>query len=97
MEISSKQRAYLRRLAVNEPVICHIGKADITPALIKQVDDALTARELIKCSLQRGATMTTQQVLDELCQQTSAIPVAQIGRRCVLYRANPEKPGIRLP
>ena len=48
--ITSKQRAYLRSLAVNEPTIMQIGKGGITENLIKTVSDALEARELVKLS-----------------------------------------------
>ena len=48
MELSSKQRAYLRSLSNDLDVIVHIGKDGIGDNLVKQADDALEARELIK-------------------------------------------------
>ena len=46
--LTSKQRAYLRSLAVNEDTILMMGKSGMSPELAKQADDALEKRELIK-------------------------------------------------
>ena len=48
MMLTSKQRAYLRSLAVNEDTILMMGKSGMSPELVKQADDALEKRELIK-------------------------------------------------
>ena len=48
MELTSKQRAQLRSLATNMDTIVHVGKDGIGDNLVKQADDALEARELIK-------------------------------------------------
>ena len=48
MELTSKQRSQLRSLANSIDTIIHIGKDGISENLIKQADDALEARELIK-------------------------------------------------
>ena len=46
--LTSKQRAYLRSLAVNEDTILMVGKSGMSPEVIKQADHALEKRELIK-------------------------------------------------
>ena len=48
MELTSKQRAQLRGLANTMDTILHIGKDGIGENLVKQADDALEARELLK-------------------------------------------------
>lgn len=48
MTLTSKQRAYLRSLAVTQEPILHVGKGGISDTLVKQAEDALTARELFK-------------------------------------------------
>lgn len=56
--LTSKQRAYLRSLAVDIDTIVMVGKSGMSPELTKQADDALTARELIK-----GKVLETAPVL----------------------------------
>ena len=48
MDLTSKQRAQLRGLANSIDTIVHIGKDGLGENLVKQADDALEARELIK-------------------------------------------------
>ena len=49
MELTGKQRAQLRAMANELEPIVHIGKDGIGENLVKQANDALEARELIKC------------------------------------------------
>ena len=46
--MTSKQRAYLKSLAMDQSAILQIGKSSLTPEITKSVDEALEARELIK-------------------------------------------------
>jgi len=95
--ITSKQRAYLRGLANNMEPILHVGKDGIGDNLIKQADDALTARELIKGTVLQNCPLTAREALDELCEKIGAEPVQTSGRRFVLYRQREEEPEIVLP
>lgn len=92
--INTKQRAALRAMANQLEPIIYIGKAGITDHLVTQVDDALTARELIKGTVQENAEYTAKQALHILCERVCAEPVQAIGRKFVLYRRNHEKPKI---
>lgn len=96
MDLTSKQRAQLRGLANSIDTIVQVGKDGIGDNLIKQVNDALEARELIKGAVQPGAPVTAKEAMEELCRQTGAEPVQQIGRRFVLYRPSRENPRIVL-
>lgn len=91
MSLTSKQRAYLRSLANTLDTILYIGKEGITPNTVKQVYDALEARELVKCSVQKGAPMDAREACQILCGQTGAEPVQCIGSRFVIYRQSREK------
>ncbi len=53
MELTSKQRAQLRSMANSMEAVVHIGKGDLGENLIRQTDEALEARELIKCRVWR--------------------------------------------
>ena len=97
LEITSKQRAYLRSLCNPLPVVLYIGKEGITAATVKSAWDALEARELIKCSVQRGAPLDAREACQTLCEQVHAAPVQCIGNRFPLYRPRRENPEITLP
>ncbi len=91
MELTSKQRAQLRGLANGIDTIVHIGKDGITENLIKQANDALEARELIKCRVLENAMLTAREACDELSRLTRSEPVQVIGTRFVLYRQHYDK------
>ena len=86
MELTSKQRAQLRGLANTMDTILQVGKDGLTENLIKQVDDALEARELIKCRVLENSMLTAREACQELCVLTRSEPVQVIGTKFVLYR-----------
>ena len=94
--ITSKQRAYLRSLAVNLPPIVQIGKGGITENLIKTVDDALEAKELIKLSVLENSEETSRSAADMISEETGADVVAVLGRKIVLYRESKKHKKIEL-
>ena len=94
--LTSKQRAQLRGLANGIETIFQVGKGGIGPALIKQVDDALLARELIKMRVLETSPESSREAADQIAEATHADVVQVIGQRFVLYRPNPEKPVIQL-
>ena len=94
--LTSKQRAYLRSLAANEPTIMQIGKGGISENLIKTVSDALEARELIKLSVLENSSEETREAAEALAEATGADVAGVIGRKIVLYRESKEKK-IELP
>ena len=97
MAITSKQRAYLRGLAMNEDTIIQIGKGGITDNLVMSVVDALKARELVKGKVLENAMLTARDACEELCERCGAEPVQCIGTKFVLYRRNAQEPKIELP
>lgn len=96
LELTSKQRAQLRSMCNTLPVILYIGKEGITETVVKQAWDALEARELIKCSVQRGAPMSAREACQELCEKVQAAPVQCIGNKFSIYRESQENPVIIL-
>ena len=95
--MTSKQRAYLRGLANTYDPIVHIGKGGLSDALIKQADDALEARELIKGRVLETAPGTVRDAAEEIAAAVGAETVQVIGRTFVLYRRRAEDPTIVLP
>lgn len=95
--LTSKQRAFLRAIAVNEDTILIIGKAGLSPELIAQADGALKARELIKGKALETAPEKAKALAAQVAEQTRAEVVQVIGSKFVLYRRNPDQQVIRLP
>ena len=94
--ITSKQRAYLRSLSVELQTIMQIGKGGISENLIKTVDDALEAKELIKLSVLENSDETARSAADTISEATGADVVAVLGRKIVLYRESKKHKKIEL-
>lgn len=88
--LTPKQRSYLRGLANDMDPIFQIGKGGINDNLIKQVNDALEARELIKLSALKTAPVSAAEAVAALAEATGAEAVFSIGNRLVLYRESKE-------
>ena len=95
--LTSKQRAYLRSLAVNEDTILILGKSGSSAEIVKQADDALAARELIKGRVLETSPMSSREAAETLAEATGADVVQVIGSRFVLYRRKDKDPKIILP
>ena len=93
MELTSKQRAQLRGLANTIDTIVQVGKDGIGENLIKQVDDALEARELLKGRvLENNLEYDARLAAEELAKATRSEVVQVIGTKFVLYRETHSKP-----
>ena len=95
--ITSKQRSYLRSLAHNIDPTVYIGKAGVTDNVIKEINQCLEARELVKIKLQEGAELDAKTVANELAPGLRAEFVQAIGRKFTLYRESKENKQIELP
>lgn len=95
--MTSKQRAYLRGLANTMEPIVHVGKDGVNDNMVKQLSDALEARELVKGTVLQNSPLTAREAIAELCEGTGAEPVQCIGNRFVVYRAREKDPKIILP
>jgi RNA-binding protein len=95
--INAKQRAFLRSMANTVDPILHVGKEGITENLLRQGDEALNARELVKGTVMENSPVIAKEALESLCVSLRAEPVQSIGRRFVLYRRNHDRPRIVLP
>lgn len=84
--MTSKQRSYLKSLAVNLDTIFQIGKGGISEELCFQLLNALNARELIKIKVLETAPGSTRELAEEIANQIDAEVVQVIGTKIVLYR-----------
>lgn len=91
MELTSKQRALLRGMANGIDTILQVGKDGVTENLVRQADEALEAREIIKCRVLESAMLTAREACDELGKLTRSEPVQVIGTKFVLYRKSHRK------
>ena len=91
MELNSRQRAQLRGLANSIDTIIHVGKDGIGENLIKQADDALEARELIKGKVLENSMLSAREGAEELARATRSEVVQVIGTKFVLYRETHSK------
>ena len=90
-ELTSKQRAQLRGLANSIDTILIVGKDGIGDNLVKQADDALEARELIKGKVLENSMLTAREAAEDLAKATRSEVVQVIGTKFVLYRQSHNK------
>lgn len=96
--MTSKQRAYLKGLAMNIDPIFQIGKGSLTPEVTQAVDEALAARELIKISVLKNCMDDPKALAAVVAERTRSQVVQVIGKKIVLYReGKDEKKKIILP
>ncbi len=84
--MTSKERAYLRGLANRVPALYQVGKDGISENMIKQINDALEARELIKGNVLENSMMSAREVAEELAEKTNSQVVQVMGNKFTLYR-----------
>ena len=99
MNLTTKQRAYLRSQATHIDTIMQIGKGGVSDAMVKTVSDALEARELIKMKVLENSGEYPREVGEELARACGAEMVTAIGNKIVLYRqaCDPKRRKIELP
>ena len=88
--MTSKQRAYLRGIANKIDPIFQIGKMGISENLIKQLIDALEARELIKITVLETAPDTVKNIAIEISEKTNSILIQTIGNKITLFKPKKE-------
>jgi len=95
--MTTKQRAYLRSLAMTMEPIYQIGKSSLTPELTQGVAEALEARELIKISVLKNCTEDTRELAETVAGRTHSEVVQVMGKKIVLYKESKDKKKIVLP
>lgn len=94
--LTSKQRAQLRGLANGIDTIMQIGKDGVTESVIRQAQESIGVRELMKVRVLETAMLTPREACEQICTAIGAEPVQCIGTRFVMYKRNAEKPIIEL-
>ncbi len=89
--MTTKQRAYLKSLAMTMEPVFQIGKGSMTPEFTKAIDEALAARELVKVSVLKNCADAPKELAILLSERTRSDVVQVIGRKIVLYREGKDK------
>ena len=95
--MTSKERAYLRGLANSIDAIFQVGKSGISDNLIKQLSDALEARELIKISVLETAPDSAKDLGNEIAEATNSTLVQVVGNKITLFKQRKKDSKIELP
>lgn len=97
MNLTSKQRAYLKSLSNNVEPIFQIGKSSFSPELAQSVGEALEKRELIKLSVLKNCLDDPKELAQLVAERTRSTVVQVIGKKIILYRPSKKNPKIVLP
>jgi RNA-binding protein len=97
MPLSEAQRKHLRRLGHDRNPVVLVGQAGLGPNLVAELDRALRDHELVKVRARVGDRAERDRILSELAAATGSELVQRIGHVALLYRRNPDEPGILLP
>ena len=95
--MTSKQRAYLKSLAMTMDPIFQLGKNSLTPEFTEAVSQALEARELIKINVLQNCADDPNALAQMLAERTRSQVVQVIGKKIVLYKESKDNKKIQLP
>lgn len=95
--MTSKQRAYLKGLAMNIDAIYQVGKSSLTPELTQGLEEALESRELIKVNVLKNCLDDPGEIARTVAERTHSEVVQVIGKKFVLYRESKTRKKIELP
>jgi RNA-binding protein len=97
MQLTERQKKFLRRQAHSLKPVVSAGDKGISPAVLAEIESALEHHELIKISIRMGDRNARDTAIDQLIASTSATLVSRVGNIAALYRPRKMKPGIILP
>ncbi len=95
--MTSKQRAYLKGLAMNIDPIFQVGKGSVSPELVAAIEESFQTHELIKLAVLKNCFDDPREIADMIAGRTHSQVVQVIGKKIVLYKPDKDKPKIILP
>jgi len=96
IDLTSKQRAYLIKLASGIQPLFQIGKSAVTPEFTKGIEELFNTHELIKISVLQNCLDDPKEMAFMLAERTDSTVVKVIGRKIVLYKPFKDNPVIKL-
>ncbi len=97
MPLTQNDRKQLRRLGHALQPIVLIGQHGLTPAIVSEMDSALTAHELVKVKARVGGRNLRSEVLSSLAEKTASDLIQTIGNVGLFFRKNKKLSKILLP
>ncbi len=97
MALSDAQLKHLRRLGHDRNPVVLVGQGGLSPNLVAELDRALRDHELVKIRARVGDRDERDRIITELASSTGSELVQRIGHTALLYRRNPDEPGLMLP
>ena len=95
--MTSKQRSYLKGLAMTMDPIFQLGKSSLTPENTQAIAEALEARELIKINVLQNCADDSNELAQIVAERTHSQVVQVISKKIVLYKESKNKKKIELP
>ena len=95
--MTSKQRAYLKGLAMNLEPVFQIGKSSVTPENIEAIAETFNTRELVKIAVLKNCIDDPKEIANVVAERTRSQVVQVIGKKIVLYKPAKENSKIVLP
>lgn len=84
--LTGKQRSYLKGLANRIDPVVYIGKDGLTDNILKEIENCLEARELVKVKIQEGCLLEPKPTANEVAEKLGAEFVQAIGHKFTVYR-----------
>ncbi len=95
--MTSKQRSYLKGLAMNLEATFQIGKSSLTPEFTEAIAEAFNKKELLKINVLKNCMDDPNQMAQIIAERTKSQVVQVIGKKIVLYKENKDHKKIILP
>ena len=95
--MTSKQRSYLKGLAMNLEATFQIGKSSLTPEFSEAIAEAFNKKELLKINVLKNCMDDPNQMAQIIAERTKSQVVQVIGKKIVLYKENKDHKKIILP
>ncbi len=96
-KMTSKQRSYLKGLAMNIDPVFQIGKSSVTPENIDAISEVFHTHELVKIAVLKNCIDDPKEIANTIAERTHSQVVQVIGRKIVLYKPFKDNPKIILP
>jgi len=97
MDLSEPQKKYLRGLGHQLKPLITVGDAGLSKSVMKEFDSTISHHELIKVRFRSAGRKMRDDLIEQLCQQSSGLLIQRVGNVALIYRSNPDEPRIKLP